>query len=462
MSTRKQAIVSAAIVAAAAAVVALYNVFGSGAAPSDDAMAGHDHATMAGGGGGDAMRPVRIDPESARRIGITYATVEFGPLESTVRVLGLVAYDETRIVEVSPKIEGWAERLYVAFDGAPVRRGQPLLELYAPTLVAAQEELILARRLADETASTDGAAAARARDLLDAARRRLAYWDIPAEVIAEVERSGTPRRTLPLLAPASGVVVAKNVVEGARVMPGTALYTIADLSRVWVEGEVFEKDLALVDVGRTARVSFDAYPGRTFEGTVSYVYPTISTETRTGRIRVELPNPGLRLRPGMYANLSFSVPVHRDGLHVPRSAVLSTGTRSVVFVRGADGVLTPREVTIGVAAGDHVEVLAGLQAGETVVASANFLIDAESNLGAAIDAMGVPEAVSGGMQSGTHDGAHDGGHGDTNGSPHRGSPGGAQDAQGGARSGDRHEDHGATHAPAPARPDHPGHTREEG
>jgi Cu(I)/Ag(I) efflux system membrane fusion protein len=421
MSTRTQAIVSAAIVIAAAAVVAVYAMLGSGPAPSDGAMAGHDHAAMAGGG--DAMRPVRIDPESARRIGITYATVEFGPLESTVRVLGLVAYDETRLVEVSPKIEGWAERLYVAFDGAPVRRGQPLLELYAPTLVAAQEELILARRLVDETTSADGPAAARARDLLDAARRRLAYWDIPAEVIAEVERSGTPRRTLPLLAPAGGVVVAKNVVEGARVMPETALYTIADLSRVWVEGEVFEKDLALVDVGRTARVSFDAYPGRTFEGTVSYVYPTISAETRTGRIRVELPNPELRLRPGMYANLSFSVPVHRDGLHVPRSAVLSTGTRSVVFVRGEDGVLTPREVTVGVAAGDHIEILAGLQAGEIVVASANFLIDAESNLGAAIDAMG--------------------GHG-------------------GAGSGDGHEDHGASHAPAPARPDHSGHPREEG
>jgi Cu(I)/Ag(I) efflux system membrane fusion protein len=283
----------------------------------------------------------------------------------------------------------------VDFTGAPVRRGEPLLSLYSPMLVAAQEELILARRLVDETADQGGRAAENARALLESARRRLGYWDVAPDQVEAIERSGELRRALVLRSPASGLVVEKNVVRGSRVLPGTNLYRIADLSRVWVEGEVFEKDLALVSVGREVKVSLTAYPGQSFEGRVSYLHPTLSAESRTGRVRVELANPELRLKPGMYAQITFQAPIHLEGLHIPRSAVLTTGTRSVVFVRAADGTLVPREVTVGLAAGDHVEVLAGLEAGEIVVSSANFLVDAEANLGMALDGMDMGGAAGG-------------------------------------------------------------------
>ncbi|HEX6560251.1 MAG TPA: efflux RND transporter periplasmic adaptor subunit, partial [Longimicrobiales bacterium] len=281
--------------------------------------------------------------------------------------------------------EGWVDHLYVDFTGAPVSKGQPLMTVYSPMLVSAQEELILARKLLDEAQGET--AQANARDLLSAARRRLSYWDIPPQEIARIEGARTPQKTLTLRAPASGIVLEKNVFEGARIMPGMDLYKIADLSSIWIEGEVFEKDLSLIRVGTPARVTFEAYPGKIFEARVKYVYPTVSEQTRTGRIRIELRNPGLQLKPGMYANVAFVVPVHTVGLHVPRSAVLATGTRSIVFVRHGDGSLVPHEVTTGLAGGDHIEIISGLKAGDVVVASANFLVDAESNLGAAMEGM---------------------------------------------------------------------------
>lgn len=397
MSNRKQVLVSGGLIVLALGAVAGYALLRPGEQTA--AAAGHDHSAMLAGAG--EAQPVSLDAESARRIGIAYATVETGELTRTVRTVGGVTYDETRLVNVNPKIEGWVEKLYVDFTGAPVRRGQPLLAVYSPMLVAAQEELILAARLVRDAG--EGAAAENARSLLDAARRRLTYWDIPAEEIAHIEHSGTPQKTLTLRAPAGGLVVEKAVFEGGRIMPGMDLYKIADLSTIWIEGEVFEKDLGLVGVGRAARLSFDAYPGETFTGRVTYIYPTVSQETRTGRVRIELPNPGVKFKPGMYANIEFDVRVHLAGLHVPRSAVLTTGTRSLVFMQHADGSLVPHEVTIGQAAGDHVEILAGLSEGQVVVASASFLVDAESNLGAAMKDMsaspGAPPA-SGGPHAG--------------------------------------------------------------
>ena len=381
MSTRKQIVLSAAVVALALVAVIVYAATG-GRGGEAGGMQGQNHGAMAGGEG--ERKPVRLDPESERRIGIAYAKVEYGPLMTTVRVVGVVSYDETRLHNVNPKIEGWVERLYVDFTGASVRKGQPLLAIYSPMLVSTQEELILARELVDEMAAVGGRAAENARGLLESARRRLRYWDIPEDQIAAIEQSRIPQKTLILRAPASGVVLEKNVIEGARIMPGMDLYKIADLSCVWVEGEVFEKDLALVRVGQHARVTFDAYPGQVFDGVVAYIYPTVSAETRTGRIRLELANPDLKFKPGMYANFEFEIPVHRAGIHVPRSAVLATGERSIVFVRSSEGTLVPREVTPGLSSGDHVEILAGLEPGEVVVASASFLIDAESNLGAAL------------------------------------------------------------------------------
>lgn len=334
------------------------------------------------------MNPVSLDDDMGRRIGITYATAELRPLDRTLRSVGMVAYDETLLADVSPKIEGWIEKLYVDFTGAVVRVGQPLLEVYSPMLVSAQEELLLARRLVDETESEpETRAAIQARELLESARRRLDYWDIPQDEIARIEASGSVTKTITLHAPASGIVVEKNVVLGAHFMPGMRLYRIADLSRVWLAAEIFEKDLSLIRTGQSARVTFEAYPGESFSALVTYVYPTISMTARTGRIRLELANADLRLKPGMYAEAEFLLPADGNSLIVPRSAVLTTGERSVVFV-AEHGMLMPHDVVTGLVNGDEVEILSGLAAGDVVVSSATFLIDAESNLGSAMDAMG--------------------------------------------------------------------------
>jgi Cu(I)/Ag(I) efflux system membrane fusion protein len=254
-------------------------------------------------------------------------------------------------------------------------------------LVVAQEELILARRLlADAQASGSERSLTNASELLESARRRLRYWDVPEEEIASIEATGAPRKTLTMRAPASGAVIEKNVVVGSRIMPGMDLYTIADLSRVWLEVEVFEKDLSLVRLGQHGVVLFDAYPGEEFDGLVAYVYPTVSVEARTGRVRLELANPGLRLRPGMYASVELHLAGPQEALLVPRGAVLQTGERSVVFTRGAGGALVPRDVVVGLLAGSDIEILSGLAPGDVVVSSANFLIDAESNLAASIGA----------------------------------------------------------------------------
>ena len=405
MSTKKQILYSIVILILAGAGVGFYTAW---AAPAEQSggMEGHNHAAMGGGGEGDQLNPVQLTDREARTIGVTFATVERKALDRQVRTVGNVEYDETRLATVNPKIDGWVERLYVDFTGAPVRRGQPLMEVYSPKLVTAQEELILARRLVDQAI---GERAQRsANDLLESARRRLAYWDIPEAEIQRIEEAGAPSKTLTLRAPAGGIVVEKNVVEGERIMPGMDVFRIADLSTVWVEGEVFEKDLSLATEGQTVEVTFQAYPGEVFDGTITYVYPTVDVDSRTGRVRVELANPGLRLRPGMYANINLAVQGHHQGLVVPRTAVLHTGERAVVFVGHGDGRLVPHEVTTGLVAGREIEILDGLQEGQRVVSSASFLIDAESNLGASMaDMEGMEGMDNGDSMEGMDHSGHD-------------------------------------------------------
>lgn len=344
---------------------------------------GHDHAAMGAAG---EQNPVMLNADDARRIGVTFATVEHKPLEGSLVTLGNVAYDETRLATVSPKVDGWVEELFVDFTGAPVRLGQPLLSVYSPGLVTAQEELVLASRLA--ASAREGRANESARELLAAARRRLEYWDISNDEIERIESTGSITKTLTLRAPASGTVIEKHVVEGDRIMPGMAVYRIADLSRVWIEADVFEKDLGLVREGLTGVARFESYPGRSFPAVVTYVYPTVSMQSRTGRIRLELENPDLMLKPGMYADIELGLEPSAPVVVIPRSALLSTGQRSLAFVQGADGMLMPREVVAGRAVGREIEVLEGLDPGERVVSSAAFLIDAESNLGALTAGMG--------------------------------------------------------------------------
>lgn len=335
----------------------------------------------------DKDKTVSLTQAAAQRIGVTYAVAAVGPLRRQVRTAAIVAYDETRVKSVSPKLDGWIERLYVDFTGMPVRIGDPLLTIYSPMVVSAQQELLLARRLSQQLSQATPDATTGAQSLLESARRRLLYWDIPESDIDQLERTGEVQKTVTLRSPATGVVVEKNVLGGQRVMAGDALYQVVDLSVVWLEGEVFERDFPAIRLGGVVEADFQAIPGKAFHGRITYVYPTLNPETRTGRIRVELRNPRLELKPGMYATILFDAPA-ASVLSVPRSAVLSTGKRTLVFMKMGEGRFMPMDVVLGATSDDRIEILAGLAPGDTVVASATFLVDAESNLGSALGGMG--------------------------------------------------------------------------
>ena len=389
----------AAAVLAAAAFVAWYMTrpaaappFADGTAASGEtATAGHDHAAIAAGAGaGDqmAMNPVMLTADAERRIGVTYAPATRGSFSREVRTVGQVTYDETRVTTISPKIDGWVERLFVDFTGRAVRAGEPLLSVYAPMLVSAQEELLLATRLVSDVKEGSPDARRGANDLAASARRRLSYWDIPEADIARIEQTGVVERTLTLRSNTQGVVIEKAVFSGQRIMAGDALFRIADLSVVWVEGEVFEQDLRAMRLGLSVTVEIEAFPGETWRGRISYIYPTVNADTRTARIRVALDNPGSRLMPGMYATLRMNSEARQGVVTVPRSAVLTTGVRSLVFVKRADGMLEPHVVVLGAANDDRIEIIRGVNAGDIVVASGTFLVDAESNLNALMGGMG--------------------------------------------------------------------------
>lgn len=330
---------------------------------------------------------VRLTAAQIRQFGVTFGTAEVRPLTAETRATGVVTFDETRLVQVAPKVGGFVERLYVNATGQPVSRGQPLLELYSPDLVAAQQELLLAGQLQrDIGQSAVPGVPGNSTDLVEAAKRRLRLWDISERQIDDILRTGKPRRTLTLFAPASGVVVEKKVLQGQATMPGEALYTIADLSDVWVDVQLREADAAAVRNGSGADLEIAGLPGRTFKGRVSYVYPTLDSASRAVRARVVVTNSGGALKPGMYATVRLSTP-SRSALTVPNSAVLRTGERNVVFVDMGDGALMPQEVELGRTAGDYTEVLAGVEPGQRVVTSAQFILDSESNLGDVMKAM---------------------------------------------------------------------------
>jgi Cu(I)/Ag(I) efflux system membrane fusion protein len=283
------------------------------------------------------------------------------------------------VADVTLKIDGFVEDLYVSTTGEAVRRGQPLLTLYSPELVAAQEELLTAKRLASRVEESAEEAWLSAQSMLEAARRRLSYWDITDEQIERLERSGEVTKTLTLMSPVNGIVLQKEVLEGQRVSPGVLLYQIADLSRVWVEGDVFEQDLQFIELDAQSHMEVAAYPGEHLMGRVSFVYPTVDVDSRTNRVRVTVANADLRLKPGMFATMFFDTQLP-ETMAIPLEAVLVTGERNLVFVRDEDGMLQPRDVVLGPQASDHVQILAGLELGETIVGSANFLVDAESRL----------------------------------------------------------------------------------
>ncbi|UCF20269.1 MAG: efflux RND transporter periplasmic adaptor subunit [Gemmatimonadota bacterium] len=375
------------------AVVALFGALlavGCGGGDEESAMPGmtaEEHAMHTGAGGaatdsaGVQLRSaVHLTAAEERALGIVYTTVERGPLLRTIRTVGRLEAAEPRIADITPKIEGFVERLLVNTTGEPVRRGQRLLTIYSPALVAAQEELLTAKRLAAQVDTAAGEAWRNAQATLDAARRRLTYWDITADQVAHVEETGEVTKTLTLVSPVNGIVLEKLVLEGQRVMPGERLYRIADLSEIWVEGDVFEQDLQFVREGQQAHIEVAAYPGVHMMGRVSFVYPTVDERSRTNRVRLTVANPDLRLKPGMFATMYLDAEFGEAVISLPLDAVVATGERNLVFHQHEDGSLHPHEVVLGPRAGDRVQVLAGLEEGARIVASANFLIDAESRL----------------------------------------------------------------------------------
>jgi Cu(I)/Ag(I) efflux system membrane fusion protein len=357
---------------------------------SMEGMSAAEHAMHMGGGGGTtdstgaAVRnPVHLNADQERSLGIVYTTVGRSTLSRSIRTVGLIRAPEPNVADVTPKVDGFVEELFVATTGESVRAGQPLLSLYSPSLVAAQEELLTARRLLDRIDSTAENAWENANAMLEAARRRLTYWDITPEQIDQIESTGTVTKTMTLVAPRSGIVLDKAVLEGQRVMAGMLLYRIADLTELWIEGELFEQDLQHVNVGSMAHMGVAAYPELHVMGRVNFVYPTVDPATRTNKVRVSVANRDLRLKPGMFATIHFDAVVGEDIIAVPTEAILATGERNLVFVRLADGMLYNREVTLGARAGDNIHVISGLSEGEVIVASANFLVDAESRLASA-------------------------------------------------------------------------------
>jgi Cu(I)/Ag(I) efflux system membrane fusion protein len=330
---------------------------------------------------------VKVSADRIQALGVRTERVQRRALEREVRAVGTIEVDERGQFTVAPKFEGWIEKLYANTTGQAVGRGQPLAEVYSPELVSAQREYLIAYRAQQGMAGSSGEARQGVSQLADAALERLRNWDISEQQIARLRSGGEPRRTLTLVAPASGVIVKEPPVAGMRFMPGEALFRIANLGTVWLIADVFEQDLGLVRRGTKATLRVDAYPDRTFPGTVTFIYPTLNAETRTARVRVELANAEGLLKPGMYGTVQIAVSGARDALVVPDNAVIDTGKRQTVLIAKGEGRFEPREVQLGARGGGYVEVRSGLQEGDSVVTRANFLIDADSNLKAALGGM---------------------------------------------------------------------------
>jgi multidrug efflux pump subunit AcrA (membrane-fusion protein) len=336
-------------------------------------------------GDDEAGATVRLRPGQAERIGLRWTEVTMEPLRRTTRTSAVVEYPESEMVWVSPRISGWVERLHVTFEGAAVRRGEPLLEIYSPDLVTAQEELLLARRLEDDLST--GRIARGGDSLIAVARRRLAYWDISETQIERLLETGEVRKTLTLHAPATGIVTKKQVFEGQGVKAGENLLMISPTDPVWVDASVYEQDLPFVREGMPVEVDVEGLPGESVQGRVTFLYPQLRENSRTLKARIELPNPGGRLRPGMYATVRIESRSAEPVLSVPSSAILHTGTRDVAFMDIGDNRLMPMIVRTGRVGDERIEVLEGLSEGDRVATSAQFLLDSESNLMEAMQGM---------------------------------------------------------------------------
>lgn len=357
--------------------------------PKKDPM-GMDYVPVYEGGEPDAPAgTVKISLDKVQLLGVRSEPVEPRELRRTVHAVGTIQANERLLYKVAPRFEGWIEKLYVNTTGQAVARGQPLMEVYSPDLVTAQEEYLIALRGARELKDSGPEAQAVMQRLAEGVLRRLRNWEISDKELQALQQNGKPLRLLPYRSAANGVVLQKQGIQGMRFMPGEVLFEIADLSSVWMLADVSEQDVGLVHLGQEAKLRIVAYPDKAFSGKVVFLYPTIDTETRTAKVRIELANPGAFLKPAMFANVEL-VSGHARGkvLAVPESAVLDSGARQGVLVRRGEGLFEPRSVKLGMRADGYIEITEGLQAGEQVVVRANFLIDAESNLKAALETFG--------------------------------------------------------------------------
>jgi multidrug efflux pump subunit AcrA (membrane-fusion protein) len=346
----------------------------------------------------EGFTTVWISPERQQIIGIKTDEVTTRRLVRDIRTVGIVEADETKIARVSVKFSGWVKEVFANYVGKYVKRGEPLFTIYSPELVSTQEEYLLALKAHDSFGkSSFPEISSSARSLLEATRRRLLLWDIPEREIKKVENTGKPLKYLTLYSPISGYVTKREAFPEKMIMPNEVIFEIVDLSTVWVLADIYEYELPLIKEGQEATLTLSYYPGEVFHGKVTYIYPTLETKTRTAKVRFEFKNEDNKLKPGMYANVELKIPLG-EKLAISEDSVIDTGERKIVFVAMEDGTFEPREVKVGQKAGQYYEILKGLKEGETVVRSANFLVDSESRLRAAIEAFGT----------GTHGHAHGG------------------------------------------------------
>ena len=341
------------------------------------------------GGSPAAAGAVAVPAVARQLIGVRSAMAVHATLEEEIRTVGTVGYDERGFAQVTLRTSGWVREVFINSIGRPVRKGEPLFTFYSPDLLATQDEYLLAvKTQAQLAASPLAEAKANADALVASARERLRLWDVTDAQIAALERRGQADPVLTVYAPSSGIVMKREALPGKYVEPGTILYEIADLSMVWITADIYESEVAATKVGQPATVTFAAYPGEPFRGRVAYIYPTVNTEARTVRVRLEFQNPGLKLKPGMYGNVTLQTDAVRT-LVVPKEAVLETGLRQLVFMDRGQGRYEPASVKLGRRSQDSVEVMEGLKEGDRIVTSANFLLDAESKLMSASSMQGM-------------------------------------------------------------------------
>jgi RND family efflux transporter MFP subunit len=341
------------------------------------------------------LAPVELTPQRMQSIGVKTGVVEMKQARDEIRTVGNVDVDETRLAYVQVRFSGWIQNVYANSTYQLVRKGQPLFTIYSPELVTTEQEYLLAKENRSLLASsTVPGVASGAESLLSSAGERLKQWEIPEREISNLEETGTVRRELEIDSPVTGFITERNALPNMYAQPGTKLYSIADLSTVWVYAQIFQNDIGRIKIGDAATITVDSYPGRSFPGRVSFIWPQVDEATRTVKVRLEIPNPEMKLSLGMFANVQLGIALGRQ-LTIPAAGIFQSGLRQIAFVDRGGGYFEPREVQLGARAGNDFIVLGGLKAGERVVTSANFLMDSESQLQAALGSFAPPPPGAG-------------------------------------------------------------------